>query len=161
MRISKEEHLALHAGTHPFKTTFKIHLFRNRVSWIHWIAGISLINTITALFGVRQVFASGLGVTKVLTSKLQGGTTQALLVQGQNMLVICGLFVLGYFAYRANWKALLAAWLIILVDSIIVLLAYDQINVNQSGPIAIVLRAWALGSIGLAVLQLHAFRKQS
>ena len=161
MRMSAEEHLILHGGKHAFKTEFKISLFSSRVSWIHWIAGISLVNTIIALFGKRPIFGSGLGLTRLLTARIQADTSQALLVQGQNMLVICGLFVLGYFAYRMNWKALLTAWAVILVDTVLVVVAFDQLNLNQNGSIAILLRAWALGSIGLAILQLHAFRKQS
>ncbi len=135
---------------------------RSGMNWFYWIAGLSLINSGTYLFGANFTFVIGLGITQVIdgifTTIAQelGSGAEWLRVVGVIIdLCVAGLFVLiGYVGRkRVRWPAIVGMVLYAL-DAVLMLVFKDFFGAA--------FHAWALFAIwtGLkAMRQLEAFEK--
>jgi len=104
---------------------------RSGGSWFYWVAGLSLINTISAFSGSTWRFIIGLGITQVFDefgSHLQGGgKIVALLLD----LIAAGVFVLvGVFATKAHKWAFIVGMVLFALDGLIFLLVQDWLGVG-------------------------------
>ncbi|MDF2613320.1 MAG: hypothetical protein K0S71_1106 [Clostridia bacterium] len=108
--------------------------FKNGVSWFYWIAGLSIINTVTYLMGMDWSFIAGLGVTQmidVFTESLYGSIRVIALFIN---FLLAGFFAfLGYLTRkRRNWVIILGVVLYSL-DTIIFIFFQDWISVAFHG----------------------------
>ena len=99
-----------------------------RASWFYWIAGLSLVNSISAFSGGGWRFIFGLGVTQVIDGigiKL-GGSGIALVMD----LIVTGIFVLfGVFASKGQTWAFAVGSILFGLDGLLLVLAQDWISV--------------------------------
>ncbi len=135
---------------------------RSGMNWFYWIAGLSLINSGTYLFGASFTFVIGLGITQVIdaifTAIAQelGSGSEWLRIVGVIMdLCVAGVFVLiGYVGRkRVRWPVLVGIVLYAL-DAVLMLVFKDFLGAA--------FHAWALFAIwtGLKAMgQLEAFEK--
>jgi hypothetical protein len=93
-------------------------------SWFYWVAGLSLINSISSFSRMGVRFIIGLGFTQVIDYEL-GGTTALLLD-----LLIAGLFVLfGVFATKGHRWAFVVGMVLFALDGLILLLRSNWLGV--------------------------------
>ena len=84
-------------------------------SWFYWIAGLSLINTISALTGAGWGFIVGLGITQIV-DEMSGAKAAGLVAN----IVIAGLFILfGVFANKGQLWAFIVGMLVYAIDGVI------------------------------------------
>ena len=93
---------------------------RSGASWFYWIAGLSLANSILALFGYVSGFLFGLGVTQILDGMarrtVSGGKTIALILD----VAVAGVFVLfGVFSNRGHSWAFLLGMILFALDGLV------------------------------------------
>ncbi len=123
--------------------------FRNGVNWFFWIAALSLVNTLTYLFGVTITFVIGLGATQIVDGFMSGAAE----VLGQNgvyakaiglviNIIIAGVFGLfGFLGRNRHRWAIIVGIVFYTIDGIILLLFRDFFGAA--------FHAWALfGIIG-------------
>ena len=99
-------------------------------SWFYWIAGLSLINSISAFSGSSWRFIVGLGITQVFdgiaTKMGSSGKAIVLLLD----LLVAGLFVLfGVFAVKGHGWAFIVGMVLFTLDGLLFLLFGDWIGV--------------------------------
>lgn len=104
---------------------------RSGGSWFYWIAGLSLINSISAFAGSTWRFVIGLGVTQILDlfgNKL--GPSGKIVVLGLDLLV-AGVFILfGVFAVKGQAWAFIVGMVLFTLDGLIFLLAQDWLGIG-------------------------------
>jgi hypothetical protein len=104
---------------------------RSGASWFYWVAGLSLINTVSAFSGSSWRFILGLGITQVFDefgSTLSGGGKFVALVLD---LMVAGVFVLfGVFAHKAHKWAFIVGMVLFALDGLIFLLVQDWLGVG-------------------------------
>jgi hypothetical protein len=103
---------------------------RSGGSWFYWVAGLSLINTISALTGSDWRFILGLGITQVVdgfaSEMAAGGKMVALVID----LLAAGLFIgFGVFANKGHAWAFIVGMVLFALDGFIFLLVKDWIGV--------------------------------
>lgn len=78
---------------------------RTSGNWFYWIAGLSLVNTLGALFNSSFNFVIGLGITQLLDAALvEFGSIAAMIVVPVNIAIAGVYCVFGYFSCRfAKW----------------------------------------------------------
>ena len=87
-------------------------------SWFYWIAGLSLINSISAFTGSAWRFIFGLGITRLLDGYVSGPVALVLDV------LVAGLFVLfGIFANKGHLWAFIVGMALYALDGVIYALA--------------------------------------
>ena len=104
---------------------------KSGASWFYWIAGLSLINSISAFSGSTWRFIIGLGITQIIdvfgTRLETGGKLVSLALD----LCVAGLFILfGVFAHKAHTWAFLVGMVLFALDGLIFLLAQDWLGVG-------------------------------
>jgi hypothetical protein len=104
---------------------------RSGGSWFYWIAGLSLINTISAMSGSDWRFILGLGITQIFDGIGQGlggnGKFVALFLD----LLAAGAFVgFGVFANKGHLWAFIVGMILFALDGLIYLLGPDWIGVG-------------------------------
>jgi hypothetical protein len=107
-------------------------------AWFFWIAGLSVVNTLAALFGTEYGMILGLGVTQFFDAftralvEESAGSGQATRMMGLGLtLLVAGFFTaLGVFARRARTWAFLAGILAYGADAVLFLLVRDWIAIG-------------------------------
>ena len=108
----------------------KLQELRRRIcsggNWFYWIAGLSLLNTVIALFNSNVSFIAGLGFTQAIDYLIReyGGIAAAigLLLN----LVIAGIYIgLGYCACRRMRWAFIVGMILYSLDTLLFLIAMD------------------------------------
>ena len=112
---------------------------RRSAHWFWWIAGLSLLNSIAAIFQSKYSMALGLGITQLFDALFyyaEDGTVQSVstamhVVHFVLVMVPITLFYfLGRWSANGNRGAWLAGMLLFLLDGGIFLLAADWIGVG-------------------------------
>lgn len=142
------------------------HGVKSAASWLYFIAGLSLINTIVSALGIGFRFAVGLGVTSMLDSIMHEASKGG---AGKFAAAIClpitiGLLVmyaaLGYFAGKGMRWAFITAVVLYSLDTLLVV---ASLFMGDMLIIGLVFHIWALvrifGGIGAAG-QLGQIRQQ-
>ena len=106
-------------------------LVKSGGSWFYWIAGLSLINSISAFAGSTWRFIVGLGITQVFDafghSLGTGGKGVVLALD----LLAAGLFILfGVFAVKGHAWAFIVGMVLFALDGLVFLLVKDWIGVG-------------------------------
>jgi hypothetical protein len=104
--------------------------FKSSSSWFFWIAALSVVNSLIAVFGWSWRFMIGLGITSVADalsseSGAMGKTISfvfTLLVAG--LIVICGVLARNFF----HW-AFIVGMVIYALDGLLLLVAQDYLGV--------------------------------
>jgi hypothetical protein len=104
---------------------------KSGASWFYWIAGLSLINSISAFSGSSWRFIVGLGITQVfdgLASEFgASGKVMVLLLD----LLATGVFVFfGVFASKRNSWAFIVGMVLYGLDGVVLLLFQDWLGVG-------------------------------
>ena len=84
-------------------------------SWFYWIAGLSLINSISAFTGGGWGFIVGLGVTHLVTG-MASSTAVALAI---NIFIAGSFIALGIFANRAQLWAFIVGMVLYGLDGLL------------------------------------------
>ena len=113
---------------------------RNHGSWYFWIAGLTLVNTVTSFSGSGGAFLLGLSITQVFDSFAAsaggGGTMVALLLDAMAI----GMFVLfGVFALKSHNWAFIVGIILYGLDTVLTLLFQSWLS--------LAFHAWALVSL--------------
>lgn len=120
---------------------------KNGVSWLYWIAGLSLVNSISALAGSDWRFIIGLGVTQFIDAFASeagnGGKTVAFVLDA----IAAGMLIaLGYFANKLHGWAALTGMILLALDTGIVVLA--ALGTGEGSLwISAAFHAWAIAMI--------------
>jgi hypothetical protein len=102
---------------------------KSSASWFYWVAGLSLINSISAFSGSSWRFIIGLGITQVFDGVGEGlggaGKGVALVLD----LLAAGLFVLfGVFAHKAHTWAFIVGMVLFTLDALLLLMGPDWLG---------------------------------
>ncbi len=104
---------------------------KSGASWFYWIAGLSLVNSISAFSGSAWRFILGLGITQVidaLGSETQSSGKAVVLVLD---LIAAGIFILfGVFAHKRHTWAFITGMVLFGLDGVIFLVARDWLGVG-------------------------------
>ena len=99
-------------------------------SWFYWIAGLSLINSISAVSGSDWRFLLGLGLTQILDAVGTEFAGAGKFVAFALDLLVAGVFILfGVFAHKRHLWAFIAGMVLFGLDSIIFVLAKDWLGI--------------------------------
>lgn len=94
------------------------------VSWLYWIAALSLVNSVAALLGSDWRFIIGLGITQFIDAFAVGFGNGGKVVAFVLDLVAAGiLVVLGVFANKYHGWAAIVGMVLLALDAVIVALA--------------------------------------
>jgi hypothetical protein len=102
--------------------------FNSSSSWFFWIAGLSVINSLIAVFGGDLRFVFGLGVTSVADAlSIQSGATGKT-VSFVFTLLMAGLFVIfGVLAKKFFHWAFIVGMVVYALDGLLLLYAQDYL----------------------------------
>src|SRR5436190_8047320 len=90
---------------------------KNGVSWLYWIAALSLVNSIAALAGSDWRFFIGLGITQFIEAFATGFGTGGKVVAIILALVAAGILaVLGFFVNKYHGWAAIVGIVLLAVD---------------------------------------------
>jgi hypothetical protein len=112
---------------------------QSSASWFWWVAGLSLINSVGAMFDSAYGMVLGLGITQMIDAIFLYGADGAsvqptMAVRGIHLalvLAIAGVFVaLGVFAKRHSAMAFVVGMALYLADALIYVVASDWIGVG-------------------------------
>ena len=97
---------------------------KNGAGWFFWIAGLSIINSISIMTGSDWGFFLGLGVTQFISGIGRGlGGTAGNAIGFVLSLLVCGLFVLfGIFGNKRHSWAFIVGLVLYLLDGLIFLI---------------------------------------
>lgn len=104
---------------------------KSGASWFHWIAGLSLINSIIGLLGSEWGFILGLGITQIFD-----GLGAALGPAGQaaafvmDLTVAGGFVALGVLAQKGQQWAFIVGMALYACDALLFLLGMDLLGVG-------------------------------
>jgi hypothetical protein len=103
--------------------------FNSSSSWFFWIAGLSVINSLIAVFGSDRRFIFGLGITGVADAlSFESGAT-AKTVSFVFTLLIAGLFVIfGVLSRKFFHMAFIVGMVVYALDGLLLLLAEDYLG---------------------------------
>jgi hypothetical protein len=97
---------------------------KNGVSWLYWIAALSLVNSTAALLGSDWRFFIGLGITQFIEAFATGFGTGGKVVAFVLGLVAAGtLAILGFFANKYHGWAAIVGIVLLGLDALIVAVA--------------------------------------
>jgi hypothetical protein len=108
-------------------------------TWFHWIAGLSVINSLIVLLGSKWSFIVGLGITQlvdgiVMSVAQQAATQSGLFLKVMGFvfnLLIAGLFVFfGLFAMRRRTGIYIVGMILYAFDGLIFLLVKDFLSIG-------------------------------
>jgi hypothetical protein len=110
---------------------------RSGANWFYWIAGLSLVNTVSLLIGWNWSFVVGLGLTQFIDGVALGVSgyfdgAAAVIVQAAGVfldLLVAGIFVLfGVFANKRHRWSFIAGMSLYAVDGVLCLLLQDYLT---------------------------------
>jgi hypothetical protein len=104
--------------------------FNSSSSWFFWIAGLSVINSLIAVFGGNLRFIFGLGLTSVADSLSFGSGGVAKTVSFVFTMLMAGLFVIfGVLVRKFFHWAFIVGMVVYALDGLLLLLAQDYLGV--------------------------------
>lgn len=107
---------------------------KNGAGWFFWIAGLSLVNSLSAAMGSDWGFIFGLGITQVFDGVASQMASGAKFIAFGINCVIAAVFVLfGVFAQRRSKAAFLVGMVIYGLDGGLSLLVGDWLGVIVHG----------------------------
>jgi len=102
----------------------------NGANWFYWVAGLSMINTLIALFNGKVSFMFGLGVTQIADASIQEFGPRAAIIALPVNLFIAGVYVLfGYCAGRRMRWAFYTGLFFYLLDALLLVLVREWLSV--------------------------------
>lgn len=114
-------------------------VIKSGASWFYWIAGLSLVNTISVLAGSQSGFLIGLGITQVVDALAHGAAGGAGsggargLALALDLAAYAALILLGILAYRKRTGAFVGGMVLYALDALIYVLARDWLAVGFHG----------------------------
>lgn len=114
------------------------HIIRS-ANWFYWIAGLSLANVASGVFGGSWKFAIGLGMSEVLSGLAMGinanggSTTSIFLLYGASLCVTAFFAACGWFARRPSVVAFVVGMTVFALDTLIFVYVQDWIGVAFHG----------------------------
>ena len=103
--------------------------FNSSSSWFFWIAGLSVINSLIAVFGGDLRFIFGLGVTSVADALSFQSRGAAKTVSFVFALLMAGLFVIfGVLARKFFHWAFIVGMVVYALDGLLLLYAQDYLG---------------------------------
>jgi hypothetical protein len=104
---------------------------KSGASWFYWIAGLSLVNSISAATGSDWRFILGLGITQVIDALgADMGGAGKMVTLGLDLLAASVLVLFGIFGYKRHLWAFVVGMALFALDGVIFLLASDWIGVG-------------------------------
>ena len=106
-------------------------VMKSGASWFYWIAGLSLINSISSASGSDWRFILGLGITQFIDAfghAMGGGGAIIALLLDVMAAGVCVLF--GVFAHKAHGWAFVTGMILFALDGVIFLLCQDWLGVG-------------------------------
>jgi hypothetical protein len=104
---------------------------KSGASWFYWVAGLSLINSISAFSGSTWRFILGLGITQIIDAFGSRLETGGKLVSLALDLCVAGLFILfGFLGNKGHTWAFLVGMVLFALDGLIFLLFQDWLGVG-------------------------------
>jgi hypothetical protein len=123
----------LPAASHPALAALALQV-KSGASWFYWIAGLSLINTLAAIFQGGFGFVMGLGITQVLDAIGQqtgsGGRAFALTLNAAALALFVGF---GWLANQRRTWAFAVGLVLYLLDGLIFVLGQQWLAVGFHG----------------------------
>jgi len=103
--------------------------FKSASSWFYVIAGLSLVNSLIAIFGGGWRFIFGLGLTSVANAVIAQSESGGKIIGAIFSLAIAGLFVIfGFLAKKHFHWAYIVGMVFYLLDGVISLLIGDWLG---------------------------------
>jgi hypothetical protein len=128
---------------------------KGHLSWLYWIAGLSLANLAYAFFGQDYFMVAGLGVDSYIASYFATSDEDYYLMQ---QLLGFGfvLFFLaaGYFGTARNFSLVLVATIIYVLDAVLFSTVYFDI-------MSLLFHIWAIVSLVAGLIFMVQLRKSS
>jgi hypothetical protein len=112
---------------------------QSSASWFWWVAGLSLVNSVGAMFDSAYGMVLGLGMTQLIDAVFLFGadgeaaepTLAVRAVHLALVLAVAGVFVaLGVFAKRHSAMAFVVGMALYLLDALVYVMASDWIGVG-------------------------------
>ena len=117
---------------------------KSGVSWLYWIAGLSLVNSVAALLGSDWRFIIGLGITQFIDAFAMGFGNGGKIVAFVLDLVAAGILILlGFFANKYHGWAAIVGIVLLALDTVIVALAAFGMG-EGSLWISVAFHVWAI-----------------
>ena len=101
---------------------------RSGASWLYWIAGLSLINTISALAGSHWRFIFGLGISREAID-FDAGSAVKIIFLALNVIAIAVFIFLGVLAHKRHAWAFILGMIFLGLDGLLSLIAQDWLGV--------------------------------
>lgn len=148
-----EVHNILPPESASHRDGFNLGLYKQRVSWLYWVAALSGLNTLTLLAGSKTGFSSSLGISSLLVAGTKSSAGLELPGAIVAIALSVGMAMLGYFAMsRQSMVALVFGLAVMCLDTL--LLIGIGLLWGRWLPISILIHLWTCGALGLAVKQL-------
>ena len=108
---------------------------RNGLNWFYWIAGLSLVNSLAYLLGVKFTVVVGLGITQIVDGVVAGlikhfGPDMVFLRIAGLVINMCiaGVFVLiGFFGRKGIRWPIIVGMVLYVLDGLLVLVFGDYL----------------------------------
>ncbi len=107
--------------------------------WFFWIAGISILSSVVALFGHSFYFALGLGTTELIDGLAANGAGSGSAAFGKSIALALALFaaafyiLYGFFARKGARWAFIVGGVFYLLDGLLLVAFKDWISVAFHG----------------------------
>ena len=115
--------------------------FRNGASWFYWVAALSLINSVVAIFNGEWGFIFGLGITQVVDAIASAvaaespdiATAGRFISFGINLVILCVVAFMGWLAHKRMAWVFVVGLVFYLFDALLFLLAGDFLSLAFHG----------------------------
>lgn len=103
---------------------------RSGANWFYWIAGLSLLNSLSGLIGSRFQFVIGLGITQFADGLVKGSGANPGLGLAFDLFA-AGMFAMfGYLCSQRMTRAFYVGMILYLLDGLLFLLFKDVISIG-------------------------------
>lgn len=103
---------------------------RSGANWFFWIAGLSLVNSVSGVIGSRFQFLIGLGITQFVDGLVKGSGANPTLGLAFDLFA-AGMFAMfGYLCRQRMTRAFYAGMILYVLDGLIFLLFKDVISIG-------------------------------
>lgn len=115
--------------------------FRSGASWFYWVAALSLLNSVVALFNGEWGFAFGLGFTQLVDAVAAAAIADApdmavagrLVSFGVNLVILSVVALMGWLAHKRKSWVFVVGLVIYLFDAMLFLLVGDFLGLAFHG----------------------------